>query len=129
MDSRNRAISQSRSKTGTNPSPKSKDLASAQEDHAFIHESTVNFLNVSSIANIDDLNNTIKNHIKQHGNTSDDINITQIDANHIQCTMQEKNLALSLAKAVQAAFKVGEPDMQMRNPDNNEFYRIDVTFK
>jgi hypothetical protein len=89
--------------------------------------STVELHGMDHVAQRQELLNLAHNHIEKNRNPGDDVRVED-QGNTIIYRLTEKNLALSLAKNIAAAYKGNRPEMIVHNPDQNEFYRITVLF-
>ncbi len=90
--------------------------------------SIVEVRGVSVLAHRDELLQLAQNHIEQYRNPGDVVHCDD-QGDTVTYRLAEKNLSLSLAKRIAAAYKGNHPEMTVRNPERNEFYRIDVVLQ
>lgn len=90
--------------------------------------STVHIHGVSNLPRREELLQNAHNHIEQYRNPGDDVRLED-QGDTVTFRLTEKNLALSLAKHIVAAYKGNHASMEMHNPERNEFYRITVTLQ
>lgn len=128
MPTRTQIISQTRAKQSADPGHKS--LTKKQQRDSAVEVSTVTLHNIHLLHDIQDLRNTMRNHIDLHQNHDEQPHIVTDTKQHtIVVTLMEKNLALSLSRAIQRSTKHFQPRVTIHNPHDNIFYRIDVNFQ
>lgn len=118
MPTRDEAIQHTRSNVGPE-----------HPDHSSIM-SEVTFENIHLLSEKEGFLALIQHHLDAEKNPGDTVN-TEESSDHqaLFCTLSEKNLALSLARRVEDAYKGNHPLVEIHNPEDNEFYRITVTFR
>jgi hypothetical protein len=123
---RDDAIAHTRNQVG--PDPSHVDRTDHEAAGHAIAASTLRFVGVSHLPDPAELTGHVANLIRQHANAGDEISASRQDTDTIVYEMGEKNLALSIARHVEGAFKGFTPVVEIQNPEENEFYRITVTF-
>jgi len=105
-----------------------QDRTQKQKNNHIVEASIVLFSNVHFLHNTTELIRHIQNIITAHGNADDEIK-QENSSDSIRYSMGEKNLALSIARNVEHAFKQYQPIVTIHNPVKNEFWRITVEFQ
>lgn len=113
----------------TNADQAHRDRTDKQAADYATNISYVHFQNISVLHDKMELINHVENLIKKHQNTDEEVTVGHEEKrDRLTYQMAEKNLALSIARNVESAFKGFAPKIEVQNPANNEYYNILVTF-
>ncbi|MFH1426376.1 MAG: hypothetical protein ABIG66_02985 [Candidatus Kerfeldbacteria bacterium] len=127
MATRQRTIAGTRNQTNSDEAH--KDRTKKAEGDSAVELSTVEFGNFKALSDSWELINMVERLIRKHGNEGEEVTEeVDEDEDTLIYSMKEKNLAKSIATHAESAFKGYNPKVEFKNPGDNEYYRIVVTF-
>lgn len=130
MPSKKQVISQTRNKVGAKQNKKTKkDRVKTQSGYGG-QLSTIEFINVGLLKDkIEELQHLIHNLLEQENRGLSLVVKVEQNKKSLTYYLTEKSITLSIAHHVEQSFRHFHPAVKIRNPKDNLFYTITVTFE